>query len=58
MSAPTDAQIAAACIAARKSIEAYSSWDSAMVPDDALETVVTAALQAALNVPTAPKGAQ
>ena len=57
MSAPSDAQVAAACAAARKAIEDYSSWDSAMVPDDALETVVTAALQAAFNVPTPKTGA-
>lgn len=57
MSAPSDAQVAAACAAARKAIQDYSSWDSAMVPDDALENVVVAALKAALNVPTPKAGA-
>lgn len=51
---PTAAQLAAACVAARASIEAYSSWDSSMVPDAALQTVVNAALVAALNTPTIP----
>lgn len=51
MTTPTDTQIAAAVKAARQAIEDYSAFDSAMVPDDALETVVTEALKAALNVP-------
>lgn len=55
MIAPTSAQLSAACIAARQAIEAYSSFDSAMVPDDALEAVVSKALIAALNVQP-PKG--
>lgn len=55
MSYPTPAQLSAACKAARQAIEDYSSFDSAMVPDDALETVVTRALVAALSVPS-PKG--
>ncbi|HMF68692.1 MAG TPA: hypothetical protein VK602_13920 [Phyllobacterium sp.] len=56
---PTQAQISAACAAARKSIQNYSAFDSSMVPDDALQSVVSAALVAALNVPhpaTPPKG--
>jgi hypothetical protein len=48
---PTHAQLANACAAARKSIQNYSAWDSSMVPDDALQTVVNAALVAALNTP-------
>jgi len=47
---PTAAQLKAACTAARQAIQDYSSFDSAMVPDDALETVVSKALAAALNV--------
>lgn len=57
---PTHAQLTAACAAARKSIQNYSAWDSSMVPDDALQTVVNSALVAALNTvaphPTPPKG--
>jgi hypothetical protein len=56
---PTQAQLAAACAAARKVIDNYSAFDSSMVPDDALQTVVSDALVAALNVPsptTTPKG--
>jgi len=58
MNKPTAAQLSAACAAARQAIENYSSWDSSMVPDDALQTVVDAALVAALNVPAPqpPKG--
>lgn len=48
---PTQAQLDAATAAARQAIENYSSFDSAMVPDDVLLTVVTEALTAALNVP-------
>lgn len=51
---PNEAGIDAACAAARKAIEDYSSFDSSMVPDDALRTVVTAALEAYVNV--TPKG--
>ena len=40
----------AACAAARKAINDYSSFDSAMVPDDALRTVVEKALDAAVVV--------
>jgi hypothetical protein len=60
MTQPTHAQLAAACAAARKAIQNYSAWDSSMVPDDALQTVVNAALVAALNIPVPhpqpPKG--
>jgi hypothetical protein len=52
MNKPTDAQVAAACAAARKAIEDYNAWESSMVPDSALQSVVEAALTAALNVPT------
>jgi hypothetical protein len=48
---PNEAGIDAACAAARKAIEDYSSFDSSMVPDDALRTVVTAALEAYVNTP-------
>lgn len=57
MTAPSPSQVTAACAAARKAIQDYSSWDSSMVPDDALESVVVAALKAALNVPTPKAGA-
>jgi hypothetical protein len=40
--------IDAACTAARAAIDNYSSFDSSMVPDDALRTVVTAGLTAAI----------
>lgn len=56
MISPNTAQLAAACAAARKAIQDYSSWDSSMVPDDALETVVSAALVAAFNVPQPKTG--
>ena len=46
---PTQSQIAAACKAARQAVENYSEFDSSMIPDDALESVVVAALTAALN---------
>lgn len=47
---PTPAQITAAMSAARAAIEAYSEFDSSMIPDDALEAVIVKALTAALNV--------
>ena len=47
---PTSAQLTAATQAARKAIEDYSEFDSSMVPDAALTTVVEAALIAAFNV--------
>lgn len=53
---PTPAQLAAACTAARQAVENYSAFDSSMIPDDALEAVVSEALVAALNVPTTTKG--
>lgn len=54
---PTQAQLAAACTAARQAVENYSSFDSSMIPDDALQAVVSQALTAALNVPhPTPKG--
>ncbi len=46
---PSQGQIHAACIAARKAIQDYNAWESSMVPDSAIESVVTAALTAALN---------
>jgi len=51
MNKPTARQLANACAAARKAIQDYSTWGSSMVPDDALQTVVDAALVAALNTP-------
>lgn len=55
---PTPQQVLVAVHAARGSIQAYSSFYSGMVPDSALEAVVHAALDAALNVftPATPKG--
>jgi len=50
MTLPTAAQQAAALQAARQAIQNYSEWDSSMVPDSALASVVNAALTAALNV--------
>lgn len=50
MTQPSSAQIAAAMSAARAAIEAYSSFDSSMIPDDALQAVIVKALTAALNV--------
>ena len=47
---PTTAQLTAATQAARQAIENYSEFDSSMVPDSALTSVVEAALIAALNV--------
>lgn len=46
----SDVALNAACEAARKAINDYSSFDSAMVPDDALRTVVEKALDAAVAV--------
>ena len=50
MTLPTAAQQAAALQAARQAIQNYNEWDSSMVPDSALASVVNAALTAALNV--------
>jgi hypothetical protein len=52
---PTPAQLDAATHAARQAIENYSSFDSSMVPDDVLRTVVLEALSAALNLPKGTK---
>lgn len=46
----SDDVLNAACAAARKAINDYSAFDSAMVPDDALRTVVEKALDAAVIV--------
>jgi hypothetical protein len=46
----TQEAIDAAIAAARAAINDYSSFDSSMVPDDALEKVVTDSLNAALAV--------
>lgn len=43
-------ELKAAVAEARKAIEEYSAFDSAMVPDSALETVVNRALLAAQKV--------
>lgn len=54
---PTPAQLDAATSAARKAIQDYSQFDSSMVPDDVLRTVVLEALSAALNIHIpVPKG--
>ena len=45
----TPAMLDAAVAEARKAIEEYSAFDSAMVPDSALKTVVERALIAALK---------
>jgi hypothetical protein len=45
---PTPAMIAAGAKAGRKALDDYSTFDSGMVPDDALDTFVTAVLTAAL----------
>jgi hypothetical protein len=37
--------------AGREALNAYSEFDSSMVPDDALETFCRAVLTAALNLP-------
>jgi hypothetical protein len=50
----TEDALNAACLAARKSIEDYSVFDSSMVPDDALRTVVSNALDAAVAVFNTP----
>lgn len=50
MKTPTQDQLNAAFAAAKQAIYNYSAFDASMVPDDALMTVVTQALTAALNV--------
>jgi hypothetical protein len=47
---PSQEAIAAGVAAARAAITEYSSFDSSMVPDDALADVVVKALSAALDV--------
>ena len=49
MIVPTETQINAGFAAARAAIEAYSSFDNSMIPDDALMTVVEAVASAILN---------
>ena len=55
---PTQEAIEAAVAAARAAMNEYSSFDSSMVPDDALAEVVTKALSAALDIyfPPTTKG--
>jgi hypothetical protein len=48
---PTPAQISAGMARVRKALDDYSSFDSGMVSDDLLRTVVTEAGTAMLNVP-------
>jgi hypothetical protein len=60
---PTQAQINAGVTAGRRALENYSSFDSSMVPDDALETFVTDILTAVLPLvhppqPPKPQGGQ
>jgi len=47
---PTPAQIAAGMASVRKALDDYSSFDSSMVSDALLKTVVTTAATAILNV--------
>jgi hypothetical protein len=47
----THAQLTAGIAAGRKALQDYSSFDSSMVPDDALATFVADVGQAILNVP-------
>ena len=54
---PTQAQLAAGVKAGRKALDDYSSFDSSMVPDDALATFVAAVVEAAINVSPPPKAA-
>ena len=59
---PNATMINAGFHAARAAIEAYSELDSSMVPDEALQTLVTEVLQAAEKVrpkiaPPAPPAA-
>lgn len=50
----TEAMIDAACKAARTAIQNYSQWDSSMIPDDALQSVVTPAIQAVVDILNTP----
>jgi hypothetical protein len=54
MITPTQAQLDAGVKAGRKALDDYSSFDSGMVPDDALATFVAAVATAILNA-TPPK---
>lgn len=54
MIAVSDAALDAACVAARAAIDNYSKFDSSMVPDDALRTVVAAAFNAGVAVLNLP----
>lgn len=51
---PTFAMIAAGAKAGRKALDDYSTFDSSMVPDDVIETVVTQVLTAALALVPPP----
>jgi hypothetical protein len=53
---PTPAQLQAGVTAGRKALDDYSSFDSGMVPDDALATFVAAVASAILNVPPPKQG--
>ena len=48
---PTKAQIDAGCAKGRQALNNYSTFDSGMVPDDALQAFVIAVLEGALNAP-------
>lgn len=50
MNHPSQEQVIAGQAAARRAIQQYSEFDSSMVPDDAIHTVVVQVLIAALNV--------
>jgi hypothetical protein len=50
MATPTPSQLDAGFRAGRKALEDYSSFDSGMVPDAALEVFVKEVITAALNV--------
>jgi hypothetical protein len=51
MITPTPAQLQAGIAAGRKALDNYSSFDSSMVPDNALATFVQEVASAVLNVP-------
>ena len=51
---PTKAQLDAGNKAGRKALDDYSTFDSNMVPDDALATFVAAVAAAILNAPKEP----
>lgn len=53
---PSKEQVAAGFRAGRAQLNAYSEFDSSMVPDDALESFVEAVLTAGLNVKPAAQG--